>query len=98
VKSPYNEGGGYTVEELLCQDPWHTQNIILHPRDRNGNLVLSDKPTPETQSESLEDHVKKAFEKFDLPAWQVQKLLREWLQTAADLRKQMMTNCTVTGV
>jgi hypothetical protein len=97
VKSPSNEGG-YTIEEILCQDPWHTQNIILHPRDKNGNLILSEKARPETACASVEEYARKSLEQLDLPAWMVRKLVAEALGTIAGKQQKAMTQCSVTGV
>ena len=79
-------------------DPWHVQNIILHPRDKNGNLILSDKPRPESECSSTADYARKVLAMLDMPKWEMEKVFREWLCVQAEHKNKTMTSCVVTGV
>ncbi|MDE2010246.1 MAG: hypothetical protein KGJ09_09255 [Candidatus Omnitrophica bacterium] len=69
-------------------DPWHVQNILLHPRDKNGSLVLSEKPKPDSHCASIEEYVKKSLRNLALPDWMVEKFWQEWVGTSVQLQQE----------
>lgn len=80
---------GLTVDDILDMDPWHVPNIYFHPRDKDGSLMVSAKPTdPKPRSQKdwwLHGDAKNpGYARLDLPAWFVEA---EWEKLQETIRK-----------
>lgn len=52
------------------------QNVIFHPRDKEGQLVISPKDR-ESECSSLEEYYRRVWERDGFPAWRIDRMWRE---------------------
>jgi hypothetical protein len=63
-------------------DPWWVQNVILHPRKKDGGLMLSAK-VRDTECANMEEYFRKKLEQYGFPEVRIRMMWQEYLKATA---------------